>query len=66
MSVIAQLQPTLMDLAARYGQTPESAVIEILSASNELLDDMVWVEANDGLVIKQQSAQVYQKALGVY
>lgn len=48
MSVIAQLQPTLMDLAARYGQTPESAVIEILTASNEMLDDMVWVEANDG------------------
>lgn len=65
MSVIAQLQPTLMDLAARYGQTPESAVIEILSASNELLDDMVWVEANDGLVIKQQSVQVCLKALGV-
>lgn len=48
MSLVAKLQPTLMDLAARYGQTPESAVIEILSASNELLDDMVWVEANDG------------------
>ncbi|MCM1958167.1 hypothetical protein NCZ17_02115 [Acinetobacter modestus] len=48
MSLVAQLQPTLMDLAARYGQTPESAVIEILTASNEMLDDMVWVEANDG------------------
>ncbi|MDC4456621.1 hypothetical protein NQ652_02780 [Acinetobacter baumannii] len=48
MSVIAQTQPTLMDLAARYGQTRESAVIEILNASNEMLEDMVWVEANDG------------------
>lgn len=49
MSVITQTQPTLMDLRARYGEgTPEGAMIELLAANNEMLDDMVWIEANDG------------------
>lgn len=47
MSIIAQVNPTLMDLKAGWGATKESAIVEILASNNEMLDDMTWVEAND-------------------
>lgn len=47
MAVLATTHPTLLDLANI--SDPEgkvSAVVEILNQTNEVLDDMVWVEGN--------------------
>lgn len=47
MAVLATTHPTLMDFAQR--QDPDgkiSAIVEILNQTNEILDDMVWVEGN--------------------
>lgn len=47
MTTLSATHPTLLDLAKR--QDPDgsiSAIVEILNATNEVLDDMVWVEGN--------------------
>lgn len=47
MSVLATTHPTLLDFAQR--QDPDgkiAAIVEILNQTNEVLDDMVWVEGN--------------------
>ena len=47
MSTLAATHPTLLDLAKR--QDPDgkiAAIVEQLNATNEILDDMVWVEGN--------------------
>jgi len=49
MAVLATTNLTLADLAKRQDADKKvSKIVEILSATNEILDDMVWVEANDG------------------
>lgn len=47
MAALATTHPTLLDLAKR--QDPDGKVgtiVEILNETNEILDDMVWVEGN--------------------
>lgn len=47
MAVLATTHPTLLDFAQR--QDPDgkiAAIVEILNQTNEILDDMVWVEGN--------------------
>lgn len=47
MATLATTHPTLLDLANRMdpgGKIP--AIVEILNQTNEILDDMVWVEGN--------------------
>ena len=47
MAVLPTLNPTLLDLANKMdpnGKIP--AVVEILNETNEILDDMSWVEGN--------------------
>lgn len=47
MAALANTHPTLLDLAKR--QDPDGKVgtiVEILNETNEILDDMVWVEGN--------------------
>lgn len=47
MAVLATTNPTLLDLAKR--QDPDGTIadiVEILAQTNEILDDMVWVEGN--------------------
>lgn len=47
MVVLATTHPTLLDLAnISDPQGKVSAVVEILNQTNEVLDDMVWVEGN--------------------
>lgn len=49
MAILNTTNPTLADLAKR--QDPDgriAKIIEILNGSNEILDDMPWIEANDG------------------
>lgn len=47
MSVLATTHPTLLDLAKRSDPNGAIAqIVEILNATNEVLDDMVWVEGN--------------------
>ena len=47
MATLSTTHPTLLDLAQR--QDPDgkiSAIVEILNETNEVLDEMVWVEGN--------------------
>jgi hypothetical protein len=47
MSVLATTHPTLLDLARRTDPDGNIAdIVEILSQTNEVLDDMVWMEGN--------------------
>lgn len=47
MAVLATTHPTLLDLAKRTDPNGQIAtIVEILNATNEILDDMVWVEGN--------------------
>lgn len=49
MATLAVTHPTLLDLARRLtpdGQSIESDIVEILNETNEILDDMVFVEGN--------------------
>lgn len=47
MAVLAVTNPTLLDLAKRTDPDGQiAAVVEILNATNEVLDDMTWVEGN--------------------
>lgn len=47
MAVLAVTNPTLLDLAKRTDPDGKiAAVVEILNATNEVLDDMTWVEGN--------------------
>lgn len=49
MAVLATTNLTLADLAARRDTDMKIAkIVEILNGTNEILDDMVWVQANDG------------------
>lgn len=47
MSVLATTHPTLLDVANRADPDGKIAkVVEILNTTNEILEDMVWVEGN--------------------
>jgi len=47
MTVSAARHPTLLDLAKRQDPDGKIAkIIELLMETNEILDDMVWMEAN--------------------
>lgn len=47
MTTLAVTHPTLLDLAKRLDPDDKIAsIVEILNATNEILDDMVWVEGN--------------------
>lgn len=49
MAVLATTNLTLADLAKRKDTNGKVAkVVEILNLTNEILDDMVWIAANDG------------------
>jgi hypothetical protein len=49
MSAVGANNPTLIDLATRLEDGKiAKAIVEILNLTNEILDDQVWVEANDG------------------
>lgn len=48
MSTLATTHPTLADFKSRLDPNDKVApVIELLSQTNEVLDDMVWLEANE-------------------
>lgn len=48
MSTLAATHPTLLDLKSRVDATGKVApVIELMSQTNEVLDDAVWIEANE-------------------
>jgi hypothetical protein len=49
MATLATTHPTLIDVAKRLGPDGqiEQSMVEMLSETNEVLEDMVWVEAND-------------------
>jgi hypothetical protein len=49
MSAVGANNPTLIDLATRMedGKIAKT-IVELLNLTNEILDDQVWVEANDG------------------
>lgn len=50
MSVLATTHPTLLDVTKRLDPKGNIDMIaEILNETNEVLDDMVWLEANDGM-----------------
>ena len=47
MATLSVLNPTLMDLAKAQDPSGKIAtIVEILNETNEILDDMVWVEGN--------------------
>jgi len=48
MAALTATHPTLLDVAKRLDPNGQIAkVVEILNQTNEILDDCVWVEAND-------------------
>jgi hypothetical protein len=48
MATLSATHPTLLDFKARLDPNDKVApVIEMLSQQNEILDDMVWIEANE-------------------
>lgn len=48
MSTLTATHPTLLDVSKRLEPDGQIAkVVEILNQTNEILDDMVWIEAND-------------------
>lgn len=49
MGAVGNSNLTLLDLATRMeGGKVAKTIIELLSKTNEIIDDMVWVECNDG------------------
>lgn len=47
MAVLADTHPTLLDLARRTDPDGRiAAIVEMLGTTNEVLDDMVWLEGN--------------------
>ena len=47
MATLASINPTLMDLAKRSDPDGRIAtIVEILNETNEVLDDMTWIEGN--------------------
>lgn len=47
MSVLATTHPTLLDLAKRLDPNGKvDNIVEMLTQTNEILDDMVWIEGN--------------------
>jgi hypothetical protein len=47
MAVLSVVNPTLLDLAKRTDPDGKiSSIVEILNATNEVLDDMSWMEGN--------------------
>mgnify|MGYP000485145025 CR=1 FL=1 len=50
MSVITSKHPTLLDFASRLGENNkiEKEIIEMLAETNEMIEDMTFVECNDG------------------
>jgi len=47
MATLSALNPTLLDLAKRLDPTLKIAsIVELLNATNEVLEDMSWVEGN--------------------
>ena len=47
MAVLSVVNPTLLDLAKRTDPDGKiSSIVEILNATNEILDDMSWMEGN--------------------
>lgn len=47
MAALSALNPTLLDLAKRMDPDGKIAtIVEILNATNEILDDMTWIEGN--------------------
>lgn len=49
MAVLATTHPTLLDVATRTEKDGSIAkIVELLSQTNEILEDMVWLEANNG------------------
>ena len=47
MSTLTATHPTLLDVAKRTDPTGKIAkIVEMLNQTNEVLDDMVWIEAN--------------------
>ena len=50
MAILTNSNPTLADLASRFGPDGKilKGVVELLSQSNDILQDMVMVECNDG------------------
>lgn len=48
MATINDGDLTLLDLANRMEDKRIATIVEMLNETNEILDDMVWVEANDG------------------
>ena len=49
MATIGNRLPTLLDVATRTeGGKIAKTIVELLNETNEIIDDMVWVEANDG------------------
>jgi hypothetical protein len=49
MATLATTHPTMADVATRLDPNGRvAAVLEILNEQNEMLEDMVWIEANDG------------------
>lgn len=48
MATLSATHPTLQTLASRMDPDGKiAAIIEILNETNEILDDVVWIEAND-------------------
>lgn len=49
MTTLAATHPTLLDVSKRLGADGkiQSKIIEILDQRNEILDDVVWIEANE-------------------
>lgn len=49
MAILAATHPTLLDVAKRLDPDGKvAAIVELLNQSNEVLDDAVWLECNDG------------------
>lgn len=46
MAILGATALTLADWAKRYQDGKLAAIVELLSQSNEILDDMLWVEGN--------------------
>lgn len=53
MAVLADTHPTLLDLQSRMDPNGNIAsIVEMLNQTNEVLEDMVWLEANNGTTHK--------------
>jgi len=53
MAALASTHPTLLDVQKRMDEHGNIApIIEILNQTNDMLDDMVWIECNNGTAHK--------------